>query len=346
MKIDRLELIKILKEVKPALSNKESLNQSASFIFKNNKISTYNYEMSISCPIKNLNITATINAKEIYELLIKIKEKYINIKKKKHELIISLNKLKVGIKLQSEIKFPIKEIEKLNKWKNLPKNFIDGLNFCILSCDKNISSSVLSYINLNKNGSIESSNGFTIASYKLSKNIFKKSILLSGTVIFELVKYKINKVLIEKNWIHFKTKNNTIISCKISNEHFPDIQNIIEFKGKKLKLSKNLIEIIDKAKIFSSSELSNESYINLTVNNNKIIITSTTETGWFKESLKFKNKNKINFSFKINPEHLIMALTSINNGTCVYYKNKIKFVNENITLVIPIAINKKEKYGN
>lgn len=337
MLINRIELIKALEEVRPGLASKEIVEQSTSFTFKDNKVITYNHEMSISHPVNNLNISGAIKAEELYNILKKIKDENVKIEKNKNEILITANKLKTGLTIQSEIKIPLKEIEKEKDWKSLPSNFLDGLKFCKLSCGKNISSSVLSYININKNGTIESSNGFKVASYTILKNISKDSILISISVINELVNYNIKKYCIAHNWIHFKTKENTIFSCRMYGETFPNISDVINFKGNKIYISKELIEVLDKAQIFSKSPLSDEEVVEFFITDSKIKIYAKTEIGWFEETVKTKQINKFNISFKINPKYLKMAIETANELFFIYKKNKIKFSSDNWTLVLPIA---------
>lgn len=343
MKINRIDLLKIFEEVLPAISNKEIIEQSTSFIFKKNKLITYNDDICISHPIKNLNIIGVVKADEFYKILKKIDTKIISLEKVKNEIIIKAGKTEVGLILQDKIKVPINKIQNIEKWKTIPNNFLAALEFCRLACKRSSSShSVLSYIHLRKN-SIEASDGYKISSYKLSKKITSKSLLISISSVDELIKYKIKKYSITKNWIHFKTKNNTIFSCKIINEKYPNINKTINFEGKKVYLSKKLIKLIERAKIFSKSELKKEESIRLKIYKNKIKVFAETEIGWIKDPLTIKKINNQNILFEIKPEHLLLILKKLGSITCIYHNNKIKFEDKNWKLVIPIAIERKKK---
>jgi len=348
MKINRIELLKILEEVIPAITDKEVIEQSTSFIFKNNKIITYNDEICISHPIKNLNINGVIKADEFYKVLKRINSKKVSIKKLKNEIIIKSGKTQAGLVLQNKIKVPIDKIQKIKKWKSISKDFIKALKFSRLACKKSFSyHSVLSYIHI-KNNFIEASDGYKISSYKLLKKISKESLLIPISVIDELLKYQIKKFSIIKNWIHFKTENNTIFSCKIANEKYPNINKIINFKGKKIYLSKKLINIIERAKIFSKSELKKEESIKLKIYKNEILVFAETEIGWIKDLLTIKKSNNKKIIFEINPEHLLLILKKLDNIICIYHNNKIKFEDKNWKLIIPIAIEikKRKKINN
>ena len=61
------------------------------------------------------------------------------------------------------------------------------------------------------------------------------------------------------------------------------------------------------------------------INKNKIILSSKTEIGWIKEEIKIENINNLNISFQINPNYLLNILQNIENISCIYKENKIKF---------------------
>lgn len=337
MIIDRLKLLKALEAVKPGLANKEIIEQTNSFAFLKNKVVTYNDEISISHPIKNLNIEGVVKADELYKSLIKMKSDNINLKKQKNEIIVKSGTTKIGLILQKEIKLSLENI-KIKKWTKLPTDFLDGLKFCRLSCDKNSSVSLLSCVHLSKKGSLQASNGYKVASFKLSEKVLNESILIPVSTINEVIKYDITKISVNKNWVHFKTRDKTIISSRIYSDSYPDIEKILNFKGTKLYLAENLSELIDKAKIFSKSDLQREDLITIEIKDNKINVSAKTEIGWIKDSLKIDRKNKKNISFQINPEYILMILTQLNSDSCIHSKNKIKFGSKNWELVIPISI--------
>jgi len=54
MKINKNELKNALEIVKPGLANKEIIDQSTSFAFMNDCIVTYNDEISVSHPVKDI----------------------------------------------------------------------------------------------------------------------------------------------------------------------------------------------------------------------------------------------------------------------------------------------------
>ena len=66
--IKRAELKEALETVKPGLASKEIIEQSTSFAFMGDKVVTYNNKISMSHPVKGLDITGAVKADEMYQL--------------------------------------------------------------------------------------------------------------------------------------------------------------------------------------------------------------------------------------------------------------------------------------
>ena len=72
MKINKVELQEALEKVKPGLASRELIEQSTSFAFMGDRVVTYNDEISISHPVKNLDVTGAVKAQTLYAFLNKI----------------------------------------------------------------------------------------------------------------------------------------------------------------------------------------------------------------------------------------------------------------------------------
>ena len=87
MIINKLKFLKALDTVKPGLSNKEQIEQSSSYCFKNQHVITYNDEVSVSCPIEDFDIEGVVNSDELYSLVSKIKNKEIEVNLEGNQLL-------------------------------------------------------------------------------------------------------------------------------------------------------------------------------------------------------------------------------------------------------------------
>ena len=89
MKINKTELQLALEKVKPGLASKEVIEQSTSFAFMGNRVVTYNDEISISHPVKGLEVMGAVKAQALYSFLSKVKRDEIDVEWEENQLGIS-----------------------------------------------------------------------------------------------------------------------------------------------------------------------------------------------------------------------------------------------------------------
>ena len=73
--MQKQELITALEKVKPGLASKDLIEQSTSFAFINGKVITYNDEISISHPVKDLKIEGAVQAESYINFYQKPRQK-------------------------------------------------------------------------------------------------------------------------------------------------------------------------------------------------------------------------------------------------------------------------------
>ena len=209
------DLLTALETVKPGLASKEMIEQSTSFAFMNGQVVTYNDEISLSHPIPDLEIKGAVQAEELYKLLNRLKEDEIEVEIKKNELRLESGNTKAGLTLQQEIKLPLEEIGETGKWKILPENFLKHVRFAMTCCSRDMSRPVLTCVHISKEGLIEGSDSLRITRCQLEGEMPVKTFLLPVSASVEVVKLEPTKVAEGDGWIHFKTDEGTILSCRI-----------------------------------------------------------------------------------------------------------------------------------
>jgi DNA polymerase III sliding clamp (beta) subunit (PCNA family) len=222
--MDRKKLLNALEIVKPSLASKEVIQQTTCFAFINGCVLGYNDEISIKHPVEGLDIEGAIKAEELYKFLSKLKNDEIEISMSDNdsEMILKSGRTKAGFTLQKEIVIPIDQIEEKGDWKKLPSNFTEALEFTIPSCAKDMSRPVLTCINIQSNGNIESSDNYRITRYKTNK-LAVKTFLLPATTAMIISKYAVTEIAESKNWVHFKNEEGTEFSCRVFEDNFPNI---------------------------------------------------------------------------------------------------------------------------
>lgn len=327
------ELLKALEIVKPALANKEMIEQSTSFAFMQGRIVTYNDEISISHPIEGLEIEGAIQAEELYQLLKKIKKEEIEIQLKENEIILQVGRMKARLTLQQKIKLPLEEIEEQGKWKPLPENFITALQFALPSCSRDMSRPVLTCVHVSKGGFVEGSDGYCVSRHQLDKEGSIDTFLLPATSVTELIKlepaeFTKGKGWVHfrkgKGWVHFRTKEGTVFSGRIFTDDFPNTGGLLKVEGKEITFPKTVNDILDRAAVFAKRDhfLDESIDIHLEENQIKVSCKSETTSAWFEETANMRYKEGP-VSFSITPYLLRSILLQTQN--CILGENCLKF---------------------
>ena len=100
MKVNRESLLKELQAVQPGLSTREIIEQSSCFVFKKNKVITYNDEIACSHPTC-LKITGAVLATSFINILQKLEEEQLFVELTKGELLLSGKRKKIGLRMES-----------------------------------------------------------------------------------------------------------------------------------------------------------------------------------------------------------------------------------------------------
>ena len=324
MIVQKKDIVHALEKVKPGLASKEMIEQSTSFAFMGERIVTYNDEISLSHPIPNMKITGAIKADEFYKLLSKIKNEEIEMEVSKSTISIKAGKFKSEFTMQQEIKLPIEEIGEIKKFKKLPDNFIDAIKFTMFSCSSDMSKPILTCIAVHKEGFTESNDDHRGTKYNMNEEV-PFSFLIPASSAKELVKFKVKSVAKGEGWIHFKTEEDTIFSCRVLNDAYPDSSKIYKVKDKKkIDFPKSINEMLDRASVFSKREfyLLEEVQVSLKDNYLKIRSEAMDGTGWSEEKAKVKYTDEP-IEFSINPNFLFDIIKSVRS--CSLGKDRISF---------------------
>jgi hypothetical protein len=331
-------LVDALEIVKPGLAGKEVIEQSTSFAFMEGRVVTYNDEISISHPVEGLEITGAIQAAELYLILKKIKQDEIEVEITDTEIQFTAGRVKVGLILQQEINLPLEEIGAITKWKTLPEGFFPAMKMAMLSCSTNNSEPILTCVHVNQEGYIEGSDGFRVMRTTLPKKFPIPTFLIPATAVNNLIKLNPVKVSAGEGWIHFKTENETVMSCRVFEEKFPDTSVLLNVEGSEFTFPRTINEILDRANVFTKQEcgtLSDD--VTVVLENNRIKISSKSETGWFLEEANIKyNEEKLEFN--IVPSLLKNILSSV--LSCTFNGRILKFVGEGWEFITLVRVNK------
>ncbi len=330
MKINRIELIEILKKIRPGLSNKEITEQATHFIFNKESILTYNDQISISHPFKS-DLSCTVPAKEFYEILSKIEDDEIDFLVQEEKIQFKTKKVKLKLSVNIEINKSML-VEPGKEWKKLPKNFIDGISFCSFSAAKENTHPILTAVYI-KGNDIISSDNFRISQFFLSEKI-SDILLFNASVIKELVKFPVIQYSVSESWIFFKTEENVVFACRKIEGTFPDVSSILEVKGEEIILPDETKNAVDISSVLAEGELDSDKRINVSIKDGKLICSGQREIGEIDFTIKVDSLKGKEFNFGINPDFFKIILSKSNS--VIINKTKLVFLSENFKHIISL----------
>lgn len=340
MEVNRLELLGALEKVKPGLAGKELIEQSTSFAFINGRVVSYNDEISISHPV-DIKETGAVKAQSLYSFLNKVNKEEITVLWEENELRIKAGRARAGLVFEKEIKLPLEEIEEITTWQDLPKGFVEALEFCLPTCSKDMSRIILTCIYIDKRNVI-SSDSFQISKYKLAKKFPTKPILLPASAAVDLIKYDIKQIAVGDSWLHFRTEDGTIFSSRTFQEEYPEVDHFFDVEGVEITFPKTALQILERAQVFAKSEFKekNREVVRVQLFDGKMEFAADNETGWFKESCKTDYSGE-KISFHLRVDFLITLLKQA--SSCLYGDNKIKFTGEGWEHVVAVVTSKENE---
>jgi len=323
MKIQKDDLQKALETVKPGLASSEIIEQSTSFAFLGDRVVTYNDSISLSHPIEGLDLEGAIRAEELYEFLKRTKEDTLQLRISENELKLKCGKAKAGLKLQTEIKLPLQEVDQVKDWEDLPEEFADNLSFIKDSASQDMSRRVLTCAHVT-NRCMETSDSFQIMRLHQEGWPFG-DYLIPAENIPEITKINPTLVAESEGWLHFKNLEGTELSCRILEDSYPDAGQHLDVGGEKVIFPESMNEILDRVMVFTKKDHYMDEAMQVILKDNKLLVHGKNEYGWIKEKAKVKYEGD-KASFWITP-HLLKNILSRSNE-CILGEEKIKFEGE------------------
>jgi len=342
MKLIKAELLNALEIVKPGLASRELIEQSTSFAFLGGRVVTYNDEISISHPVAGIDFEGAIKAEELYQLLNKTKKDEIELVAEENEVRIVAGRTKAGITFQTEVKLPLEELGEIDNWKAVPENFAAALKFVQFTCSKDMAGQpVLACVHIQKKGKdkgvIESCDNVRLTRYQIGKVPIESSVLIPVGNVKELLKYPITEMAEGNGWVHFRTKTETVFSCRVmSGDEYPNVDKsgILTVEGTDVEFPTSIGEILDRAAIFVNKDYVTGDNVQVTLHANKLKIRGQSEAGWLEETAKMVYEGP-EITFMVPPLFLKDILDQTNK--CVIGAEKLKFQGENWEYVAALS---------
>ena len=349
-KHDRKELLSLLEAAKPGLADKELVQQTTSFIFSNEKLITFNDEISVvtDSPFGS-DVEGAVPAKECMEMLARFNDKKVTVYSNESELRIEGKNKKIGIRLQQEIQAPITEVLEFEnqdvEWGALPNNFNEIIDFVRFSVSTNTNKPLFNCVHFDKD-IVESCDNYRMTRYFLEMPHFEEGFLIHYQNVRALLNYpRLEYYCLDDNWAHFLDENGLRISCRYRDDSFPDVSALMFEDGVPLTFPEGFREALSRSKVMVDTSHIDYEKVDVTLDGNQIILESKNDSGWFKETLEHDHLPDIDITFTINPRFLDQVVKKMGRAYFREDVDRIAFHGDEFAHIIALFYvgNKKQK---
>lgn len=313
VKIKTNELRHALEVVKPGLANKELIEQTTSFAFIPGKIITYNDKIAISYPIREIDFQAAVPAQKLYSLIKTLKEEEVTLELKDTELLIKCGKAKAGIKIDTDIRLPLEQIEEAGEWQEISENFVKGLASVVPVCSADVSLSAITCLKVNSS-TLQATDNLRAIVWKLQDTLNIKEFLLPSDVVSVIVNIHPIKMSVAENWVHFKNEQGVEVAVRVHVDSFPDFDKILSIPMEhKIDIPEKLFTMMERATIFGKEISGGRLLVQVVYGGGKVRVRGVCEEGWYNEFCDCDYKQEELIEFEVTPSLFKDVFTSMQN---------------------------------
>ena len=270
MRINRRELLYILGILRPALARRESLGQRMEFIFTGREVATYNDRICISYPFKT-DFSCSVPAEQLYKILSSIKQRGLELSYKEGVVEVASRSTRVKLITTSGAPDVVKTLELgmlEDRWKELPKDFLEGIFLCMFSASRDVSQQFLSCVGVKQNV-IVSSDDLRISYFEMERGM-SEEFLLPVASVAELVKLEVDRYYLGDSWVYFCTPEGVVFCSRIVEGGFPDYLHYFDFEGSELHLPEALSDSVGIVSILAEGDFDIDKKISVIVSEGEV----------------------------------------------------------------------------
>jgi hypothetical protein len=331
VRVDREKFLQDLESVQPGLSQKEIVEQSSCFIFKDGKVMTFNDE--IACRRTTaVKMTGAVSAAPLISLLQKLTNEEIEIEPKESSLLVKAKNKRASIRMEKEILLPMDAIETPKEWKPLPEDFIEAIDLTQQCASEDASNFAICCIHITPKY-LEATDNFQLTRYKIKTGV-KENVLVKQNSIKHIVQLGMSEFCETESWMHFRNKQSGLyFTCRRWVEEFPDMTEFLQVEGDSLKIPKGIGDTVDKAEIFSSED-PDKNEVEVEIRPGKMRIKGKGQSGWYQEmkSLQYSGKPLV---FHISPKLLVQVSNRANE--CFVSADRLKIDGGKFVYVVSLG---------
>jgi DNA polymerase III sliding clamp (beta) subunit (PCNA family) len=331
-RVNRELLIRQLESVQPGLSPREIVEQSSCFVFKDGRVVTYNDEVACSNTCC-LDAVGAVQAEPLLAILQKLPEEEIEVTTEDGELRIRGKSRRAGLHMEAEITLPVDSIEVPADWKTLCDGFAEAISIVQTCAGKDESKFCLTCVHITPKY-IEACDNYQVSRYRM-KTRFTEDALVRRNSIKHIVSLGFTEFCETKNWLHFRSGEGLVLSCRRFLEDFPDISGMLAGSGTPISLPKGLADAADAANVFSSEGAEDDDQVAITLSPGKVRVKGVGVTGWYSETKKVQYDGE-ELQFLISPKLLIQLVRE--HSECEVGSNRLRVTGDRFVYVSCLGV--------
>jgi len=294
MKINRQKFLNVLNTVICGAHKKEVLEQSHCFIFKGDRIISFNGEIYASAIFPSTEPKDfAVQAYDLIQLVAKFPDEEITLAIKNNQLMISGKKKRAGLTIQKEILLPVEDIPQPNKKIRIKEGVMEALIMAAKVCISSHEDYRVSHVQISPN-KIQATDKNRFLRITIKTGL--KTILVPSGAILAVKDIPIDRISLGKGWLFIGNKNVQLGICCTEEEYYEEelLDTIINMDDPQpIQLPKEMSNVIDRALIMSADDNSSMSKVSIT--SKSITVRTQKESGWYEERqpVKYKGEDMI-----------------------------------------------------
>jgi len=340
--VARSELMKSLVAVDAGLSNRDILEQSSCYIFREGRIWTYNDDVACSIPLPPPmeKMECAVPAVELRGLLARLDEERVDISLDDEEqiaegqLVLKTKRRRAGIRVHLQIASPVGEISLPERWDKIPDGLEEAVDTVHECAGKDESTFVLTCLRFTSAG-VEASDGYQAIRYRLKTGL-NNPILVKQREMMKVIKLDLEEWAMTESWLHSRNSAGLIASCRRWNERYPNLTPYFEVSGQETTLPKSLVEAVSKVEIFVDTK-TNIAGLTVDLNSTRLLLRGEGPVGWYEERQRVQYSGKA-LRFRIAPR--LLREVCHRSDRCVIGEDKLQVVGDHYIYVTCLAIDK------
>lgn len=287
MKVERMDLLKRLLAVSPAITTKDTIIQSSCVVLKKGRLYTMNREVACSV-ISGLDpeIYCSVRARSLLTLLKKLTEEEVELKVADGRLVIVGKRRTAKMAIEAEVLLPIGSVElpKSDTWQDVGSEFTAAADLISRCTKKKAHGLSMVCVHIHPKW-MEASDNSKAARW-IMKSFVKDAVLVRGATLRCIIPLGMTKATESRNWLHFKNPFGLRVSLrKWAAVKYPSLDHFLSLRGQEVTFPKALADAADRAGDFLDST---DGGIKVSISSDRITIQGEGVIGEYEEEKKIE----------------------------------------------------------